>query len=146
MGILKKVFSKDNYVNIESFEFNRKRNELRIRTRIYNNFGDDEYTKTDEIIISLKTFTESSQLDAEKCIDMKKIRRAVEDKIKLKIEKNSESQYDKKLMELEEKENAIAKYKEMIGKEKLKNMVSDFDRTLKICYEYLTIVFGGKEK
>jgi hypothetical protein len=139
MGILKKIFSKDNYLKIEGVEIDFDKETVRIRTKIYNNFGDDDFIKTDETVISFKTLMEASSVEAEKLVDMKELRKKVD-----LIEGKDKEEKDKVL--LNEKHNAIFENKKIIAGERINNLFKNLDKTLKICYEYLNLYVGGKEK
>ena len=90
MGLLNDINNINTYINIESFDINLKKKRVRVRTRLFNNFGDDKPYNTDEIIIDFDAFKKCCENEAVKGVDIKKLRKEINklsiDKIPLVIE------------------------------------------------------------
>ncbi len=138
MGLLKNIKNIDSYINIESFDVNLKKKRVRVRIRLYNSFGDDEPYNTDEVIIDFDAFKKCCEDEAVKGVDVKKIRK--------EINKLDKTKQEKDLLFLEAKSAALADSRKIVASQLRDNLIMDMDKTVKIMYENLKMVIGGKDK
>jgi len=138
MGLLKDIKNINSYINIEGFDVNLKKKRVRVRIRLFNNFGDEEPYNTDEIVIDFDSFRKCCENEAVKGVDVKKIRK--------EINKLDKPKQEKDLLFLEAKESALADSRKIVASQLRDNLITDMDKTVKILYENLKMIIGGKDK
>jgi len=150
MGLIKQAFFHDNaYHKINSFQYHKDKEILRIGVDVYPTAAKEEVIGSTEYQIVEKNVIDNSRLDAEKAIDIKAIKKLAEDKIlKVEADMNDGIKPDEERRELtqQEKDKIYAEIKDfvitekmkVIGKGKMESLFEDIEKkAFPILYEAL---------
>jgi len=136
MGLIKTAFFHDNaYHKINSFQYHKDKEILRIRVDVYPTAAKEEVIGSTEYQIVEKNFIDNSRMEAEKAIDREAIKKIADNRIE---NEKAVSQPAKQLVLKEETEFAITEKMKLIGKGKMKSLFKDIEtKIFSLLYENL---------
>jgi len=136
MGLIKQAFFHDNaYHKINSFQYHKDKEILRIGVDVYPTAAKEEVIGSTEYQIVEKNFIDNSRMEAEKAIDREAIKKIADNRIE---NEKAVSQPAKQLVLKEETEFAITEKMKLIGKGKMKSLFKDIEtKIFSLLYENL---------